>query len=617
MNMAILSTLLGNESIYPDSLRERLKGFPIFENVGEAALKRVLSESDWFSLPGGTVLERAGENDRAVFLVVAGCLGVFVEDEDGRQRLVAHVPAGETVGEMSLLTGEPHSAQIMALRDTEVLRLDESDFEKLISRYPRVVLNLTRLIVRRLRETTRSTAPRTRPRTFAVIPMQEGLENEPIARRIAEALVAMGSKAAVLDAMASEESSDWFNRFEAAHDVVFYQGDVPESAWTQLCLRQADRVLLIARSDRPLRLQRVAAPGGKARIAALPELLIIHPSGDRSGLPKHTEMKGRFYDTHHHVREDNPEDVRRLARFIAGRAVGLVLAGGGARGFAHIGVVKALHEAGVPFDHVGGTSMGGIIAAGLALEWSIEEMTARVRASFVDVNPLSDYTLPLIALVRGRKVTNLLRHHFGEVQIEDLPRPYFCVSSDLTSGRVHVHRTGPLWRALRASVALPGILPPVTHHGHLLVDGGVMNNLPVDVMAEDSRGPIIASDVTGELDLRAEDPAYGERPIWSLLLQRMRGSPSIVSILMRSGTVGNELQRRLARQQSDFLFEPPLEDIGLRDWKAFDRAIAEGYAHAALMIEQHGVPLSEVWSEGPAVSVMHMTGPSRTGSASN
>src|SRR5204863_5883407 len=165
-------------------------------------------------------------------------------------------------------------------------------------------------------------------------------------------------------------------------------------------------------------------------------------------------------------------------------------------------------------------------------------------------------TLPLIALVRGKKVSELLRENFGLGRIEEMPKPFFCVSSDLTSGRIHVHRSGALWRALRASVALPGILPPVTHHGHLLVDGGVMNNLPVDVMKEQSAGPIIASDVTGELDMRAGDDRYGERPIWSLLWRWMRGSPSIVSILMRSGTVGSEAQRRVVREQADYLFEP-------------------------------------------------------------
>jgi NTE family protein len=607
MNMAFLSSFRnGREAVYPESLRQRLRSFPLLADVGDVALGKLLSEANWFGLPGGMLLKRDGENDHALFLVITGSLGVFVDDDSGGRRLVAHIPAGETVGEMSLISGEPHSAQLVALRDTELLRVKPQAFDALITRHPRVMLNLMRILVKRLHDTTRKqSAARARPKTFAIVPLQDGLQDEPIAQRIAAALTEMGSRAAVLDSGSAEQSAEWFNAFEASHDIVFYRGDAPDSAWTHQCLRQADRVFLLASSDRPLPLRPLDMPAFKERATGLPELLLLHPHGRSETLPEHFALRSGLFESHHHVRAGRTDDIHRLARFISGRAVGLVLAGGGARGFAHIGVIKALIEAGVPFDNLGGTSMGAIIAAGLALEWGIEELTERMREAFVTQNPLSDYTFPLIAIVRGRKVSSLLREHFGEIGIEEMPKPFFCVSSDLTSGRIHVHRSGALWRALRASVALPGILPPVTHHGHLLVDGGVMNNLPVDVMAENAHGPIIASDVTGEIDLHATDDRYGERPIWWLIAQRMRGTPSIISILMRSGTVGSEAQRRLVREQADYLFEPPLEDVGLRDWKSFDRAIAEGYAHATMMIEQHGVPLTDVWTEGPAVAIPH------------
>lgn len=602
--MAFLSSFrAGRETFYPEELRDRLRSFPLLADVGDAALAKLLSEANWFGLPGGTLLKRDGENARALFLVVTGSLGVFVQDDNGERRLVAHIPAGETVGEMSLISGEPPSAQLVALRDTELLRVQPDAFDALIARHPRVMLNLMRILVKRLHDTTRHATDRAQPKTFAIIPLQDGLEGEPIARRLTAALVEMGSKAAVLDVSSADQSAEWFNTFEAAHDVVFYRGDAPDSAWTHLCLRQADRVFLLASSDKPLPLRPLDMPAFKERATGLPELLLFHPHGRSETLPEHFALRSGLFESHHHIRANRAVDIQRLARFIAGRAVGLVLAGGGARGFAHIGIIKALMEARVPFDSLGGTSMGAIIAAGLALEWGIEELTERMREAFVKQNPLSDYTFPLIALVRGKKVSSLLREHFGEIQIEEMPKPFFCVSSDLTTGRIHVHRSGALWRALRASVALPGILPPVTHHGHLLVDGGVMNNLPVDVMAQNKHGPIIASDVTGEVDLHVTDDRYGERPFWWLIGQRMRGTPSIVSILMRSGTVGSEAQRRLVREQADYLFEPPLEDVNLRDWRSFDRAIAEGYAHAVMQIEQHGVPLTEIWTEGPAVAI--------------
>jgi NTE family protein len=593
---------LGSETIYPESLRARLRSFPLLKELGEPSLKRLLGYATWFGLPGGTLLPRDGENDRALFLVVTGSLGAFMESAKGERRLAAHILAGETVGEMSFISGEPHAAEFVALRDTELLRINRDGFEMLMARHPHVVLNLMRILVRHVQETLRRPAE-LRPRTIAIVPLQEDLAHDPVAETLADALVQMGSKAAVLDANAAEHSAEWFNTFELAHDVVIYRGDKPNSGWTHLCIRQADRIFLLAAAERPLPRHPFEMPAFKARSGGLPELLLLHRDAVTRNLPEDFSKGGRAFEAHHHLRAGDAGDVRRLARFVTGRAVGLVLAGGGARGYAHIGVIKALIEAGVPFDHLGGTSMGAVIAAGVALEWDLAELIARMRDAFVERNPLSDFTVPLIALLRGKKASERLREHFGDTRIEQMPKPFFCVSSDLTTGRIHVHRTGLLWRALRASVALPGILPPVTEERHLLVDGGVMNNLPVDVMAAQARGPIIASDVTGEVDFYVADTRYGERPVWSLLWQRMRGSPSIVSILMRSGTVGSEAQRRIVREQADLLFEPPLPEIGLRDWDSLEQAIAEGYAHARSRIDQHGVPLSELWAEGPAVAI--------------
>ncbi|HEX4026699.1 MAG TPA: patatin-like phospholipase family protein [Rhizomicrobium sp.] len=607
--MAFLSSFrIGQQTIYPEELYERLKGFALLENVGDAALRNLLSESNWFALPGGMLLERGGENNAALFLVVTGSLGVFVEGEQG-QRQVAHIPAGETVGEMSIIAGSSnHSAQLVALRDTELLRISPDGYEALIARHPRVMINLMQMLVKRLKDANRGRSSQSRPKTFAMVPLQEGLGEVPIAQRLANALAGMGCRAAVLDAGASDQTAEWFNSFEAAHDIVFYRGDAPDSPWTHLCLRQADRIFLLARANQPLPLAPLGLPAFKARASGLPDLLLLHPDGASAVLPDHFSVRSGLFRTHHHLRAGHQADVARVARFIAGRAVGLVLAGGGARGFAHIGIIKALKEAGVPFDQLGGTSMGAVIAAGLACEWGLEEMRERMRAVFVDDNPLSDFTLPLIALLRGKKVSKRLREHFDEAAIEELPLPYFAVSSDLTTGRIHIHRDGPLWRALRASVALPGILPPVTHHGHLLVDGGVMNNLPVDVMRDQAggAGPIIACDITGEVDLQVQDSRYGERPWWWLIGQRMRGNPSIISILMRSGTVGSEAQRRIVREQCDYLIEPPMPDIQLRDWKKFDQAIQEGYDTARACIEKNGIPLTHVMGDGPGMPLPHL-----------
>ena len=548
----------------------------------------LLLNAQWFSLPGGTVLAREGDNDQAVFIVVAGCLGVYTSDDQGHDHFVARVPAGETVGEMSVIAGDSHAAKLMALRDSELLRIGKVEFERLIVRHPRLSLNLMRLLVHRLRQTTRRSVATQMARTVAFIPLHKGIDCRPLGASLARAFNDMSLKAGAVGREGLGRASDWFARYEADHDLILYTGDEPESAWTSLCLRQADRVFLVARSGEKIP-EHFRNPETRGRLKRdMPEILFLRPQG-APGLSAAPLPLNAPFGLHHYLREDDANDVARFARILAGRAVGLVLAGGGARGFAHIGVVKALREAGVPFDIVGGSSMGAIVAAGVAMGWDHEELSRRMRAAFVQTNPLSDFTLPLVAVLRGKKVSKLLQSHFGDLQIEDMHRRYFCVSSNLTIGRATVHTDGPLWRALRATVAIPGLLPPVIYEKNLLVDGGLMNNFPVDVMATFAQGPVIGVDVAGDEALVAEAENYSDQPWLALFRQQLKGAPSIVSILMRSGTVGNEVQRRLAREQADILFDPPLPGIGLRSWHAFDRAVEAGYAHAAQHLETHGL----------------------------
>jgi NTE family protein len=250
--------------------------------------------------------------------------------------------------------------------------------------------------------------------------------------------------------------------------------------------------------------------------------------------------------------------------------VGLVLSGGGARGFAHLGVIRALREARVPIDFVGGSSIGSIIAAGVAMGWSDEEMRTRYRRSFVDTNPVNDYTFPFVALTRGRKVSRLLQREYGEVLIEDLRQPFFCVSANLTTGRALEHRDGRLADALRASVAIPGVMPPMYRGDDVLVDGAAINNLPVDIMQSHTPGLVIGSDVGADRFVLGRG---GKRRI------------NIIQILMHSGMVNNASSVAAQRELADVLLKPPLANVDLLNWHAFDRAIETGYDYAKQALE--------------------------------
>jgi NTE family protein len=563
-------------------LYDRVRGFPLFAECDDQCVMRLISEATWFALPGGTDLDRDGENDEAVFLVVSGRLAVHVADDKGIERVVAQVPAGETAGEMSLIAGDAHSARLVAMRDSELLRLSKAAFTRLTAREPRIMTTLTRLIIRRLRATTARAAALMRPKTFAMIPLEPGADALGFGASLSAALGAMGLKVAVFDIRHKGDSAEAQYNAEGRNDLVIYIGDEAGSPWSQHCLRQADRVMLLTRPASAAygaAFEQVAAAGRKY------ELVVLHGAANANAvLPAAAE--GR-----HNIRLAQRGDVARLARLMTGRAVGLVLAGGGARGYAHIGAVKALREAGIVVDMAGGASIGGVIAAGVAMDWGHEELEHRMRETFIKAKPLNDYTLPFVALLRGGKVGRELQRHFGDIGIEDMALPFFCMTSDLTSGLAVAHRTGPLWRALKAGVSIPGLLPPVVIDGHLHADGGIMNNLPADIMAVEARGPIVAIDVTGEAGISYADEKLGDENWLAAWRRRRRGGvPGLSAILMRAGTVGNEVQRRIARAQADLVIDPPLDGIGLTHWKKFDSAVSAGYRAVSEFIEKNGLP---------------------------
>lgn len=548
-----------------------LSTLPLFSGLPQSVVDDAVAELDWMSLPGGRVLFEAGSTSDAVYFVISGCLGAFSPEGE----LVGRITAGQSVGEMGLIVSRPRAATVRALRDSELALLSAGTFERVLLGHPEAILRLARLTVERLEDAASGRVRRTMPRTIALLPRHADIDVAALSADFSQALSTFGRVDFVSSQRAGSHSPQWFHELEARNDFVVYVADPTDTPWTRLCLRQADVVLLAAlATDEPGLWQGFDGQDAAVRRA---ELLLIHRGPLAAGAA--SRWRALLPATPiHHLR--GPQDCPRLARLLTGRAVGLVMSGGGARGFAHLGVVRALREHGVPIDLVGGTSMGGILAAGVAADWSDAELVARFRRCFVDTNPLADFTLPLVSLVSGRKVGRLLRHELGDIDIEDLPLPFFCVSSNLTTGRVAVHQRGPLWRWLRASVAIPGVLPPVFHGGEVYVDGGTMNNLPVDVMRAKARGPVIGVDVGTDRAFTTDLEATEAPSFWNLFRGGRPRRPNILQILWRSGMVNATAITKERRVQSDLLLTPPLESLDLLDWQSFERAIEIGYRDA-------------------------------------
>ncbi len=549
-----------------------LAALPLFSGLPKSVVDAAVTDLEWMSLPGGGVLFEAGAPADAVYFVVSGCLGVYGPGGE----LIRRIGAGETVGEMGLIIARRRTASIRALRDSELATLSAATFERVLLGHPEAILRLARIAVTRLADREAEQGPEITPRTYSMVPLDGGIDIQEQARQLTGALSRYGRVDLVDRQRAVKHSPQWFHERESQNDFVVYAADAGDTPWTQLCLRQADVVLLAGRAaGHEAGLTAGRWSDGSMRHA---ELLILHEGGITRGAAARWQAALPGI-AHHHLRE--PADYERVVRLLTGRAVGLVLSGGGARGFAHLGVVRALREQGVPIDLVGGTSMGGILAAGVASEWGHEELVERFKRCFVDTNPLSDYTLPIVSLVSGRKVSTLLRRELGDIEIEDLPLPFFCVSSNLTTGRIAVHQQGTLWRWLRASVAIPGVLPPVFQGGEVFVDGGAMNILPVDVMRAKGRGPVIGVDVSNDRAFTTELEATEVPSLWDQLRGRGRRHPNILQILWRAGMVNSTSAKLDRRMQSDLLITPPLESLDLLNWQGFEQAIEIGYRDAS------------------------------------
>ncbi|HEX7967699.1 MAG TPA: patatin-like phospholipase family protein [Stellaceae bacterium] len=556
----------------------RLPTPSILDGLDADARVALEGEVEWLCLPGGQILFAAGDPPDALYLVLAGALAVIAGKPAEHGTMLAQIHVGETVGEMGVLSDRPRTATVVALRDASLLRIGKPAFEKLTRLHPGAMLRLVAQLVDWLEQTTQGTRALFVPKTLGLMPLDAEVPGAALAERLAASITAMGLKVQVLDETALRRTEEYFHAVESAHDLTIYRGTTGKTAWGQLCIRRADRMLLLAaagpspRDDLPTL---AAGPRWPWRLA---ELVLLQDEGG-ARRPAAPWLARLSVQGHYHVRAHSQADIARLARCVTGRAVGLVLSGGGARGFGHIGVVRALRASGIPLDLLGGTSIGALIAAGAALEWDDAEFDDRMRRAFVDSNPLDDYALPLVALTKGRKVTARLREHFGESRVEDLWRPYFCVASNLTTGAVAVLRQGVLWRALRASIAIPGLLPPVIENGAVLSDGAVLNNLPADIMATRRRGPVIGVDVTHYRTLVRQE---GGRRHWlyRLLVGGDDRGPGIATMLMAAANLGSDAQTRLSRAHVDALLEPPLEAIGIRDWRAYDQAVAAGYRHA-------------------------------------
>jgi len=587
----------------------------MLSDIDPGAIDLLRSHLEWVEIAAGETLMKQGGPGDSMYLSISGRLRALVRDEDGEERMVRELGRGEVIGEMSLYTDEPRSATVVAVRDSVLVRLAKAQFTHLLASSAQMSISLTRQMIKRLNAAnTRAALPP--PVTMALLPITEGVQAFEFAQRLSVHLGRLGRVCVVdadsvdaalqqpglarsTDAEVNRRIALHLDQLELTHDFVLLVGDTHASAWTQRCSRYSDEMLLLADASQPATLHETETQYLVQRSAlndAAQILVLIHgadvlcPSGTRQWLAR------RPVTDHVHVRPALDRDMARLARIQSRTAIGLVLAGGGAKGLAHMGLFRALQERGIEIDFVGGTSIGAIMASIVGSNQPLDTLMPIARTAF-GKNPTGDYSLlPMISLIRGQRLRRILQVALQDIfghqpDVEDLWINYFCVASNYTQAHEQVISHGPLAKSILASVAIPGAFPPVLINGDLLCDGGTFNNFPVNIMRR-RRG--VGKVIGMDLGTRKPRPlALDDVPgTWALLRDRFRPRakrryrlPSLMSYLLNVSIMYSTSRQREYRRLTDLYFNPPLDRVGMLQWSRFDSIALQGYNYACEVLD--------------------------------
>ncbi|MBR0757090.1 patatin-like phospholipase family protein [Bradyrhizobium jicamae] len=577
-----------NEAGATFALGNVLEDFALFQTLSPEQRLKAFKAMIRLDLVRGQMLVAQGGASDSLFMVLHGALAVR---RKGDLEPIAELRAGELVGEIGFFGNVPRTADVIAIRDSSVLALTRTAYEALSRDAPAIVEALLGALARRFaKETARLLPIRASPKARTVALIDGGREIVPdvFDRRMRDGLAA--TDAEIVDparvgamfpgrALDAPEVSDWLNRLEHAAPLVIYLGGRDAPIWVRKAIRQADMVVFACRGDAPTGpLTEVEAfacevhPSSARRIVRIHDRRSSHVSGTTAWLARLPCLM------HHHVALEDRVDIDSLIRFLSGRAIGFVAAGGGSFGTAHVGIYKAFRERGVTFDIFVGTSVGSAMVAGFAKNHEAEHLERGTHEIFVTSRSFRRPTWPRYSLLDHKAFDRALANQYGrDVRIEDCWRPFAAVATNLSTHSLELIRSGPLWKAVRASSAIPGLLPPFyTAEGAMLVDGCLIDNVPLAPMHQLKSGPNLVVHF-GEPAAEMFDVAYDELPgrfeLFAAMLTPFRkkllpAAPSAVNVLWRS-LVAHQRYDTLPTAPFDLVMRPPLSpDIDVTD---FDR----------------------------------------------
>lgn len=579
----------------------------LFEGITDTSLNELLKDTSIKHLRSGEELFRQGDDTDGLYIVMAGRLPIRLTREDGTAMVIAEARAPQLVGEFSLITGAKRSATVFASRESMVAYLDKKKFHQHIMQKPSLLASVSRMIIQRQNSINQQRITDGHGHHIAIVPLSNKIPLRRFIHMLKQELRKSGKTIAIdshqFDTLygrkgaAQTTFSDTFNTSvtawlddrESRYSHVLYVADHEWDAWTHRCLNRADRILLLAditESSDPCDMEKklVAMFEPREHCPRI-EYAFLHPPDTVA--PKNTSkwLKNRDMAAYHHIRMEDQSHYARLARRLTSTAYGLILSGGGARGYVHLGVHKAIEEKGITIDYIGGTSMGGLLGGAMAMGLSSDQIL-KLSGKFANPKALFDYTLPISALMKSAKLTKFCKELYQDTCIEDLWVPYFCMSSNLSQGTEKCHQTGLLWKAVRASIAIPGLFSPVPEdNGELLVDGAVLNTFPVKRMESLLYGGTLIGVNVSQVKAMAHNYNYGTSISgWTVLGNKLNpfrshklAIPRIMETLLRSNDIKSIEALDKTRKLLDLLIEPDVYTYTLLDFRSYSKISDIGY----------------------------------------
>lgn len=561
-----------------------IRNCPIFASLTEQESLVVASQFEMINLNEGEVLFYRGDPSDAVYLLITGVLSNFLINKNEQSVLISHVESGQTVGESGVLSNEPRMLTVKASEPCVLGRIPADSFRKLCAKYPGIFENIFKLIINHSQQTMNLIADEYITHWHVIVPVNDQVPRQQV-KMLLEAEVKNQANLLFIECDNLEQIKRLVNIPKRSHTYIVVIL-TSQSLLLPLARRlKIDKIYLLANAQKKADLDKgLIDVLNLLRQESLCSyhLILLYSEHNK---PANTALwleKTRF-SSHFHIKLNQAKDFQRLLRFICDKSTALVLGGGGAKGWLHIGLLKALTEKKIEIDAIGGTSIGAIVGACFLISKNIEELietSVFLTKAYSKIIKAGNLTWPLLSVFSPQVVYTALQDLFREQKIEDLSLPFFCISSDLSSRTQCIHQQGEIISRLFASNSIPGILPPQLINGHLHYDGGLINNLPVDVMRElvGNNSTIIASSLESGL---ANSKTFDFPPsmnFWQYLLilvnkKKRNAYPELLESITEAMLLGSSVREEQNKLSANILINPNLANFSTYYLKRADNKI--------------------------------------------